>query len=1107
MKGSLQIIRMMGKLTIYTFVLAAVFFNVLLANKGHSQTKSVREVKISIDITDQSLTEALDIIENNSDYHFVYVKSELKVNGNIRINASVRNETIETLLLQISQQADVAFRQVNNQISVRNNPTLNDSQRIEVVIAQTVSGKVTDENGEPLPGATVLEKGTTNGTTTDIEGSFEFNASEDATLIISFVGYLSQEIAVNNRSIIDIQLKVDSEQLEEVVVVGYGTMRKSDLTGSVVKADIESFRESPNVNVAQSLQGSIPGLNIGQVDEAGQNPSISIRGQSTLSGVRSVLIVLDGIIFTGELSDLNPSDIESIEILKDASSKAIYGAQAANGVILVTSKKGKIDTKPVFQYTGAYTFQSIIPSLNSLNREEHIQKTKDRDWQIYYLAPDYLEPDPNFDVYRGFSGGTPEVYEGLENGTEFDWWDALTQVGLINTQNLSVSGSEKNLEYFVSAGLTDQQNIIKNDNFKRKTVRVNLSNQIFPWFNVGISSFGSFSDFSGASPDLYKLMIMPPVVTPHDNEGNLVLAPQGQQTPNPFLDIQADDSDKRNYLNANFFSVIDIPFVKGLSYRLNFGNNYSWDRHNYSNVYKGQSKAGEAYKITIDKYDWTFENILSYKRLISEKHSVDVTLLYGRREISYEDTEAYGSDFSTMKLGYNSLSIASNQNINSSAWNESYLYQMGRLNYRYNDRYLFTATLRRDGFSGFAQNNKFGYFPSIAAGWILSEEQFLNSDLIDQLKVRASWGTNGNLANRYSSLSRLEYYPAYVAGDGGSTILGQQVASLANSDLRWETTSGYNFGIDFSLFTNRIYGSIDYYITTTTDLIYALNLPEITGFDQIISNVGEIANKGIEFQMGGEIISKNDLTWNINFNLSANKNKIVSLLGLDNDGDGEEDDLTASGLFIGESIGSIYTYEEDGMVQIGDDNVPPGWLVGTYRIKDNNGDGFYDPADRVIIGREEPAYRFGILNRINYKNFELKFFINSVQGGKNGYLGRNDPSGQQSHFLSNSFREHDYWSPTNPNAKWKSLKDNAPIVYQTYDSRSFVRLQDISLAYRVEPEFLDKIGLRSCKIYLSGKNLWTLTDWIGYDPETGNGIDYGGRPVLKGYTMGIDLSF
>ena len=1060
-----------------------------------------QEIKLSMQMEDVSVKTVFKEIESMTNYRFVFNDEIIMHLKQVSIDA--QDKEIGAILNEILEGSGIEYRVLEDKLIV-----LAPGSHL-IKQGTKVTGTVTDAEGTPLPGVNIVEVGTTNGAVTDLDGNYTITvSSEDAVLSFSFVGYLTEVIEVGGQTSIDVTLVEDILALDEVVVIGYGTMRKSDLTGSVTRANIETFEEAPNVTIAQSLQGAVPGLNVGQVDEAGENPDISIRGRSTLSGATGVLIVLDGIIFSGNLSDLNPADIESIDILKDASSKAIYGAQAANGVIIVTTKEGKVSEKPIFRYSGSYTFQSIIPTLHKHDRQDQIQKAIDRDWQNFYLPPDYTQLDPEMDPLTDFSGGTPEVYRGFENGTEFDWWNAGIQDGFINTHNLSASGSQKSFTYYLSVGYTDQQNIVLNDDFTRKTARINVSNQIFDWFEIGINSFGSFSDYSGASPNLYTIFSQPPVVTPYDEDGNLYLNPNGQNMGNPLTPTFADDFDKRNHLNANFFADIDIPFVKGLNYRLNYGNNYSWDRHYYSNLYKGLTKAGEAFKINQNMYDWTIDNILTYNRMFDEMHNLNVTLLAGQREVNFENTRAEATDFSTIKLGYNDLSIGTIQTTHSGAWDESYLYQMGRVNYRHDNRYLITATLRRDGFSGFAKNQKFAYFPSVALGWVLSNEAFMGeSTTINQLKLRASWGSNGNLVNRYASLARLQYYSAYVSGDGGSTILGQQVASMANPNLSWESTVGFNFGVDFALFDSRLFGNVDYYMTTTNDLIYNLVIPQITGFNTITSNVGEIANRGIEAQLGGMIVKSSQFSWDMQVNFSSNKNEIKSLIGLDADGDGQEDDLTASGLFIGESINAIYTYEEDGMIQVGDENIPEGFLVGSYRIVDNNPDGFFDPEDRVIIGREEPAYRFGILNTLQYGNFELKFFINSIQGGKDGYLGDNMPSAGQNHVVQGTFKEHDYWSPVNPDAKWRNLSQGSAVEYIHYDDRSFIRLQDASLAYRFDNALIRQLGLSSAKVYVSGKNLVTITDWIGWDPETGSGISVGGRPVLRGYTFGVDLSF
>ncbi|MEQ9440869.1 MAG: TonB-dependent receptor [Cyclobacteriaceae bacterium] len=984
-------------------------------------------------------------------------------------------------------------------------------------LEQTVSGKVTDlSTGETLPGVNILAKGTATGTVTDVEGNYRLTiADEVTTLVFSSIGYETIEENINGRSVININLAPDIQALSEVVVVGYGTQEKSDLTGSVVRADIESFRESPNVNIAQSLQGTVPGLNIGQVDAAGENPSISVRGRSTINGNQNVLIVVDGIIYTGSLNDLNPNDIASIDVLKDPSSKAIYGAQAANGVILVTTKGGKSSSKPVFNYTGSFTTQTPSNALTLMNRDEFVQKSFDVDWEASYEAPEYTQLKSDWSYLDVV--GDPELRIGFENGYDYDWWDAATDPGYINAHNLSVRGTSGDVSYYLSGGYTKQKGFIMNDEFERITTRINIENDIFEWFTIGAQTFGSFSDYSGSSPALGSLARMAPVIRPTDENGEYILNPNGANIPNPFLVSAADDLDKRNSLFGNFYADIDFPFLEGLNYRLNFGNNYSWDRHYNSNEFDNGASGG-AYKENKSWYDWTLDHIINYKKTFAEKHQLDLTLVAGQRERNYEVTKATGSNYNNLRLSYNDLSLAAIQNIESEAWNESYLYQMARINYEFDYKYLITATVRRDGFSGFAKNEKTALFPSLGLGWIISEESFMDKTWLNNLKLRGSYGSNGNLVDRYSSQAILETYAAYVFGDGGSTLFGQQVQNLANPNLTWETTTGFNFGLDFSVLSNRFTGSIDYYRSTTNDLIFDVAIPEVTGFNQITSNVGEVDNRGIEVVLNADVLQKSDFTWNLNVNLSSNKNEIISLIGLDADGDGQEDDLQASNLFIGESINSIFDYESGGIIQLGEE-APDGFFVGTHRIVDQNKDDFIDPNDRVIIGREEPAYRFGILNTFNYKGFTLRVFLNSIQGGKDGYRGRNMLEGFGSADnikRNNMWNGFDYWTPSNPNARYRRLDQEPSFDYIYYGDRSFVRLQDITLAYNLPPSMLENIGIQSLKVFASGKNLATWTKWEGWDPEIDRGADQtqssggfgaNGRPILQGFSIGLDMSF
>jgi TonB-linked SusC/RagA family outer membrane protein len=1101
----IHVIRM-TKLFTYAFLIQCLSMSFLFAWNGNAQVKDIEEVMIRVSFQETDIEKAFSTIEKLSDYNFVYTQGEIE--GLPKVSANKSRQSVYNLLSEIAQQTGLQFRQVNQNIHVRKpaeggqaeNPVLVETEILDV----TITGTVTDVSGEPIPGVTVSLPGTTVGTATDLDGRYSLTVPEGSTLVFSFIGFETQNVAVGDRSLIDVVLTEDMASLEEVVVVGYGTQRRGDVTGSVVKADIEAFRESPNVNIAQSLQGTVPGLTIGQVNRAGQNPSISIRGRTTLNGNQDVLIVVDGIIFTGGLNDLNPNDIESIDVLKDASSMAIYGAQAANGVILISTKSGKTEQKPIFTYTGTVTSQTPANRPELLDREGYLNKVRDQDWELSFLAPDYIQPNPDYDVGARFE---PLMRDGFLEGTDFDWWDESTQTGYITNHDLSVRGATAETSYFMSSSYTKQQGFIMNDQYERITARINLDHQILDWFRFGVQSFGSFADNSGEIPLLGNITTLPPTVVPWDEEGEIIMNPDGAQRTNPFIAPLSNDFDKNNSLFANVYADISIPFIKGLNYRVNFGNNASWRRHYRSNEY-GSGGAGEAFKRNYNSYDWTLDHILTYRKKFSNNHGIDVTAVVGRRELSHEATEANGTNYNNLNLGYHDLSLGQLQLIQSDAWNESYLYQTARVNYDFNGKYLVTATVRRDGFSGFSANNKYGVFPSIGIGWVISEESFLDLTWMNYLKFRGSYGTNGNLTSRYSSLARVNLYPAYVFGNGGSTVFGQTVSTLSNPDLSWETTTGYNFGLDFSLLDSRLTGTLDYYQNTTNDLLFSINIPEVSGFNSISTNLGEIANKGLELILKGELVSREQFNWNANFNIAFNRNRIVSLLGLDADENGVEDNLVASGLFIGESINTIFDYESAGTIQLGEE-APPGFFVGTHRIVDHNQDGVIDANDRVIIGRQEPAYNFGILNEFNYKNFTLRFFINSIQGGKNSYMGINNPNfGVADNARRNNyFKDYDYWTPSNPDARYRA-QDKAPgIEYQYYGDRSFVRLQDVTFAYRLDQSISEKWGLQGLKVFVSGKNLATFTDWVGWDPETGSGLQINGVPVMKGFSLGIDVSF
>ncbi|KUK58153.1 MAG: TonB-dependent receptor plug [Bacteroidetes bacterium 38_7] len=973
-----------------------------------------------------------------------------------------------------------------------------------------VRGKVADATGETLIGVNVMIKGTQQGTVTDSNGEFTISVpSSTSTLVFSYVGFREIEVPLNGRNYLNVTMEQDTELLEEVVVVGYGTMRKSDLTGAVVSANLEAFRESPNLNIMQSLQGSVPGIQIGQTYQTGQEPSIKIRGTNTLGGSQSPLIVVDGIIYRGRIGDLNPHDVKSVEVLKDPSSKAIYGSQAANGVILITTRGGDISIKPRFNYSGSISVQRPTVNARLLNREENLEKIKGVYYSRAYLPPDYSTPNPDFD-WRNSTELVPNLIAGIENGTDFDWYDALTSSAHLQNHILSVNGGTEKTSYYLSGGYSKNDGFVLNDQYQRYTVRINIQNNITDWFSIGVNTNGAFTDFSGLGPGSF--ISTSPFVTPYDENGELSIYPKGASTThlNPFLSVQADNKNKGNYISGVFFGEIDIPKIDGLRYKINFNESLVWSE-NFTGDKYGASLTGSVGKVHASRREETLDNILTYEKQLND-HKVAGTLVYGYSKAEYNTTTASGTNVPNINLSYNSLQQALIQEISSGAWDEASLYQMARANYNFKDKYLFTGTLRRDGFSGFSKNNKFSLFPSAGIGWVLTNEPFFHISKIDYLKLRASYGQNGNQTPRYSSLARVSAIDdyKYVFGDGGSSSRGQAIVSLANDNLKWEETAGMNYGIDFGLLENRITGNIEYYKTKTSDLLWDMVIPEITGFSSIKTNIGEIENSGFELYIQSTPVRTKNFSWDFGFNYSTNKNKINKLLGYDQDGDGREDDLVSSGLFIGKSIGTIYHYEIDGIWQI-DDDIPTGYHPGNYKIVDQNGDGkITADDDRVFIGKTEPLFSAGFQNNLKYRNFTLRFFINTVQGGKDGYLGAQDIPNLNSpgNFANaNHFTFYDHWSVTNPDAKYAIMYHTPQILPTKYCSRSFVRLQDISLAYDLNQSFIKNLGLQNARLYLSGKNLLTFTNWDGWDPEANLGINSGYYPVMKSLSFGIDFEF
>ena len=985
---------------------------------------------------------------------------------------------------------------------------------MELRIEKTISGVVKDQEGAPLIGATILLKGSTTGTTSDLDGNFTLSVPDDAqTIVVSYTGFNTQEIDISGQTTINIVLEESISSLDQVVVIGYGTAKVRDLSGSVESVDMAGFDEQPNVSLMEGITGAVPGLSIGQVDQAGENPSIGIRGQSSLSGVQDPLIVMDGVIYRGDLISINPDDIQSIEVLKDASATAIYGSQASNGVILLTTKNGSDRKgKPTIQFSSTLSLQQPWRELRAQGPEAFIKKVEESDIQQSRTeASGYLERNPDWVQTTNFK--TSHEIRQFEAGRSFNWYDQVTNSSPVTqVYNLSVQNGNETSNYFASFGYTEQEGHLKDEFFDRINGRINLGTKVTDWFSIDLQSFIAVSNYG---PQTYSPgdRFIEPYATAHEEDGTLVQRPTGNEV-NPIIEAAADVEDKRLNLNGIITGKVLLP-VKGLDYQVRYGNNFNFNRENRF-LSHGSNFQGFGVKGSSIENAWTLDNILSYSRSFNEIHQLDVTLLYGleKRELSF--TRAEGSNFIKDVLGFDNLQVAdaAQQQVFSGGWKEASLYNMARASYRLLNRYLFTGTVRRDGFSGFSADNKFGVFPSLAVGWVLSEEPFIKSVLpesIDWLKLRASYGTTGNRTiGRYQILAEVAGQPGYVTADGTS-LFTQWISALESPELRWEKTTGINIGLDLRLHNGRYSASVDYYNKNTSDLLYEVDIPAINRFTIFPDNLGEIHNEGLEINLSSVNIQSPNFKWTTDLNLSRNRNRINTLLGFDVDGDGVEDDLTSEGLFIGQSLGSIFDYSIDGFWQLGDE-IPSGYEFGSYKVLDINGDGVWDGNDRSIIGDRDPSYRLGINNVLTYKNWTLRVFINSVQGGKNRYLAADNLYGlaifnNESHF-NIAFPENlNYWTPENPTGAMyqrPGIKGSSGIAGTRYSSRSFIRLRNLSLSYALGADALKFAeGLR---LTVSARNLLTITDWEGWDPETGVGIDDGGRPVMQSFSFGLNIS-
>ncbi len=950
---------------------------------------------------------------------------------------------------------------------------------------RTISGKVSDQSDQiSLPGVTVTVKGTTKRAATDGEGNYRIaEVSNSDVLVFSYIGYTSKEVIVSGTtgSVINVVLGADATNLNEIVVVGYGTQKRSDVTGAVASVDKTRLEQVPNTNFAQALQASIPGLSIDQNSGGaeGNDATIRIRGRNSISAGTAPLIVLDGVPYNGSISDINPQDIESIDVLKDASSSAIYGSRGANGVILITSKKG-VRGKPMISYNGFYGVQDIANLPNTLSPEEFYAFKKIREPNSVSLSEQTIFDSKNFP----------------------NWLDLTTQQGSKMQHQLGVSGGGDNSRYYVSASYLDVEGIAVNDEFKRLSTRVNLEMNIKDWLTYGTNSQLAYNirdglpaTFSGQT-GAYNFN---PLTTPFNADGTQRIYPWPEDVffGNPLAPTLAANEDRTSKIISNNYLDLKIPFVKGLSYRLNTGIEYTIRNQNtyYGvNTRTGLQAKGDLSSIGNNENNVLIENILSYTRSI-KKHTISFTGLYSYQNDVIKANRLDATGFPNDVLTYYQANVAQLVVPSASYAKQTLISQMGRINYSFNSKYLLTLTGRRDGYSAFGANKKYAFFPVLALGWNVSEEKFLaDNKVVSNLKLRLSYGSSGNQAvSAYSTLARLATR-SYV--DGSTTLPGYVPSSLANDDLGWETTDQFNAGIDFGLFQGRVQGALDYYNKDTRDLLLRRAISPVHGVSEIFQNIGKTSNNGLELGLITNNLKGGDLTWTSNANFSFYRNKIIDLYG-----DGKDD--IANRWFIGQPIDVNYGKIFDGVWQTTDDltkSPQPGVKPGFAKVVDQNADGKIDNLDNVIFGNRQPDFIWGLGNSLAYKNFSLYLFVQGVQG-----TSRNNPllsDAVQSGVRNNTTRKN-WWSPANPTNEYyaNALGVNIHGVGML-ESDSYARLKDASLAYDLPKKLLTQINVNRLKIYANARNLFTVTKWTGTDPElnTQDAI-----PLQREFIFGLNI--
>ncbi len=979
-------------------------------------------------------------------------------------------------------------------------------------LQSTVTGTITDENGVPLSGASVVVKGTTTGAAADFDGNYSISVASDGVLVFSYVGYATQEIAVNGRTSIDLSLEPDASQLEEVVLVGYGTQKKGEVTGAIETVTAEQLSIVQVASAIDAIKGQIAGVDVQSTGgRPGQNPTVRIRGRRSISASNDPLYVVDGIpLIDGpnSMADINPDDIASMQILKDAAATAVYGSRGANGVILVSTNRGRVG-KTKITYSSRYGVTSATRLVDMMNGEEFAglkRESRRIGWNGAIPADTEVFLDPI-------------ELESLAQGRSTNWLGEVLGNGWQTNHQIGISGGSENTTFSTSIGYFKEQGIIANQDFERFSGRVNVDHKINDIFKIGASFLVAKTEQNwGSDPTMGEALANNPLGVPFDSNGDLAFLPtnDGIRT-NPLSElVEGAFIDERQQTRIFAPIYLDINIMDGLKWTTTFGPDIRIGRRgtfsgSLTNTNRGGP--GRAGIINVNDFGYTLENLLTYNKALTDKQNLKVTLLQSIQKSRLETNTGNVTGIPYESQSFYNLGSATAGGVLTSNLIEWQLASfMGRINYDFDGKYLFQASIRADGSSRLAPGNQWNYFPGVSAGWRMDQEDFLLDTSVSEMKLRASYGEVGNTSvDPYQTAGRLG---STVYAFGEEPALGFGLNEIPNEDLTWEVSKTLDIGLDYGFFNNRLVGSFDWFRTNTEDLLLARSLPSTSGYESVLQNVGATRTTGFEFSISGGIIDNDGdgFNWDIDLNVSTYKEEITELALTDADGNPQDD--VGNEWFIGQPIQVFYDYEKIGIWQTNEeaaalaaDNKVPGEI----KLNDLNGDGVITPDDRKILGNGVPDFYGGFNNKFSYKGFDLGIFFVYRQGQT---IESFFNSSNNSLFGRYNNLDVDYWTidnPTNanprPNENQESPRNGSTLRY--FDG-SFIKLRNLSLGYNLPGSIVDKLGMEKLRLSVSGQNLWFIDDFPTFDPEISEDdadLSSAVVPSTKQWSLSLNATF